>query len=174
MPVPPRAKATCTISGTRDRSNAVISKEILVSPPDGAARAPPKDVCGPDVIPEERVSSFGEKLPADAAAPPATLTLVEGAPPPMAVAALPMRESRLRARSIARSAMAANSSERRGLSLYAGSNTPVHRTTGRTEARSIAGPSARTTKALYARYWRIVTPVEASLAFIAGVTGPLN
>ncbi len=75
---------------------------------------------------------------------------------------------------MARCAIAAKSSERRGLSLYAGSNTPVHRTIGRAAARSMAGPSARTTNALYARYCRIVTPVEASFAFIADVTGPLN
>ncbi len=93
MPVPPRAEATRTISGTRDRSNAVISREILESAPEGAARAPPKDVCGPAVIPEERVSSVGEKPAPAIAAPPATLTVFEGMPPPMTVTALPSRES---------------------------------------------------------------------------------
>src|SRR5207244_859563 len=143
---------------------------------EGAAREEPKDVCGPEVaaVPAEETSSFGERLATDVALPSTPLTLFDGMPLPRTVTALPSRESPVRSRSIARCAISPYWSERRGLSLYAGSNTPVHRTIGRAEARSMAGPSARTTNALYAMYWRIVTPVDESRFFIAGVTGPLN
>src|SRR5437867_10222495 len=171
--VPPRIEAARTISGTRDASKAVISREMRVPvPDDGAAAAPPNDVCGPIVDPDADASNIGEKL--EVAAPADAVTLFAGMPPPRVVTALPSRESPLRSRSISRRVITPYSSERRGLSLYAGWKTPLHRTTGRAAARSMAGPSARTMKALYAMYWRIVTPVEASIAFIAGVTGPLN
>src|SRR5207245_1840488 len=139
--VPPRAEATRMISGTWDRSNAVISREILALAPDGAARVEPKDVCGP-AVPAEEKSSFAEKLAADVALPSTPLTLFDIRPLPRTVTAPPLRESPLRSRSIARCAISPYWSERRGLSLYAGSNTPVHRTIGRAEARSMAGPSA--------------------------------
>src|SRR3989442_15188923 len=117
--------------------------------PDGAAAAPPNEVCGPIVDPDADVSNFGEKLEAAVAAPPEELTLFAGMPPaPTVVVAPPFRKSPLRSSSIARCKMTAYSSERRGLSLYAGWKTPLHRTTGRAAARSMAGPSARTMKAL--------------------------
>src|SRR2546428_9676391 len=116
--VPPRIEATRTISGTRDVSKAVISREMRVSvPDDGAAAAPPNDVCGPVVDPDADVSNFGEKLETAVAAPPEELTLFAGMPVPRLVTAPPFRESPLRSRSIARSVITPYSSERRGLSL---------------------------------------------------------
>src|SRR2546430_11666534 len=115
--------------------------------PDGAAAAPPNEVCGPIVDPDADVSNFGEKLEADVAAPPEELTLFAGMPPPIVVTAPPFRESPLRSRSIARSVIRAYSSERRGLRLLAGWETPLPPTTGRGAPRSVAGPSARATNA---------------------------
>src|SRR6266566_7908451 len=128
--VPPRKEAARTISGTRGVSKAVISREMRdPAPDDGAAAAPPNEGCGPIVDADADVSNFGEKLEADVAAPPEVLTLFAGMPPPIVVTAPPFRESPLRSRSIARSVIRAYSSERRGLNLYAGWKTPLHRTT---------------------------------------------
>src|SRR6266516_4505504 len=108
--MPPRKEAARTISGTRDVSKAVISREMR-------AAAPPNEGCGAIVDADADVSNFGEKLEADVAAPPEVLTLFAGMPPPIEVTAPPFRESPLRSRSIARSVIRAYSSERRGLNL---------------------------------------------------------
>src|SRR5437867_1095511 len=116
--VPPRKEASRTISDTRDVSKAVTSREMRdPAPDDGAARAPPNDVCGPIADPDADVSNFGEKLEAAVAAPPEKLTLFAGMPPPREVTAPPFRKSPLRSSSIARCMIASYSSERRGLSL---------------------------------------------------------
>src|SRR2546428_306549 len=69
--VPPRIEATRTISGRRNVSKAVISREMRAPVPDdgAAAAAPPSDVCGPIVDPDAAASNFGEKLEAAVAAP---------------------------------------------------------------------------------------------------------
>src|SRR2546427_2386578 len=138
--VRPRIEAARTISGTRDVSKAVISREMRVPvPDDGAAAAPPNDVCGPVVDPDADVSNFGEKLEAAVAAPPEELTLFAGMPVPRLVTAPPFRESPLRSRSIARSVITPYSSERRGHSLEAGWENPPHPTTGAAGARAPRG-----------------------------------
>src|SRR3989441_9000045 len=102
--VPPRIEATRTISGTRDVSKAVISREMRVPVlDDGAAAAPPNDVCGPVVDPAADVSNFGEKLEAAVAAPPEELTLFAGMPVPKLVTAPAFRETPLATWSIAAS-----------------------------------------------------------------------
>src|SRR2546428_2866397 len=143
--VPPRIEAARTISGTRDVSKAVTSREMRDPvPDDGAAAAPPpNEVCGPIVDADADMSNFGEKMEAAVAAPPEELTLFAGMPPaPTVVVAPPFRKSPLRSSSIARCKMTADSSERRGLSLYAGWETPPPPTTGGGAARAMAGAPA--------------------------------
>src|SRR2546425_8340951 len=130
--VPPRIEAARTISGTRDVSKAVISREMRVPvPDDGAAAAPPNDVCGPIIDPDAAASNFGEKLEAAVAAPADTVTLFAGMPlAPTTVTAPPSKESPFRSRSIMRCVITPYSSERRGIKFYAGPETAPPRTQG--------------------------------------------
>src|SRR2546428_9300681 len=112
-------------------------------PDDGAAAAPPNDVCGPVVDPDADVSNFGEKLETAVAAPPEELTLFAGMPVPRLVTAPPFRESPLRSRSIARSVITRYSSQRRGLTLWGRREAARPRNPGRAAPRSIPGVQPR-------------------------------
>src|SRR5213592_2369 len=118
-----------TISGTREASKAMISTgivELAATAPEGAEDRPPR---------EELTGLTAVPAAATVDAAPLRVRVFDVRPGPTTVTASEEAWSPYRARSIARCARAPNSSESRGLSLYAGSKTPVHRTEGSAAAR---------------------------------------